>query len=470
MKASELVSAMEKLAEGQKATADKVEQIAGQVTKMQEPGYVNKGVPHVRQGEDPLSSRPFLFSRAVGLAMGDEECRENSKFEQEESNRLKKALRDLNKGASYKSNTVVVPLSWAHLPDAVRESAEFAPLQKAMREGAIAAMNADPEEYARSTGRPFKKATMSYQEYSTGGSLIQPPEYGDLIEPLRNNAALLNLGAQSVPLPPQGTVMFPRMTGDVTAYALGENPASGITESNPTTDDLTLTAKAIAALVPVSNQFLRFSRGVGETVVRNSLTAQLGLQFDKQGLEGVGSSVTIQGLINVTGITTVVAKVVGANGNTWSPRDMARMWAAAKKRNSKITHWIMAPGTFAGISEYRADAVTVGDQSGGYVFDLMRMLGHNPEAKIRGLPVVESTQVSLARTKGSATDLTYILGVDKDEIMIAMHGALEIAVADQDGTDFAKNKSKIRAIMYGDVGVKRQAGVTFMDTLVQLDV
>lgn len=468
MKASEMVETVKGLADTVKGVADEVKKQGDLLQKMQEPGYVNKGVPHVRVGEDPLSSRPFLFSRVLGVVSGDEECQANAKFEIEECNRLKKALRDMNKGAGYNAKTMVVPLSWDLLPDCVRESAEFEPLKKAMRAGAIEALNADPERVAREAGVPVRKAAMSYQEYSTGGSVIAPPEFGDLITPLRNNVALMNIGAKTIPLPPQGTIMYPRMTGDVTAYALGENPASGITESNPTTDDLTLTAKAIAALVTVSNQFLRFSRGVGETLVRDSLTAQLGLQFDKQALEGVGSSTTIQGVINATNKTSVTAAKTGTNGNTWSPKDMGRMIAAAAKKNSKITHWIMAPGTFYGITEYRGDAVVVGDQAGPYTFDMMRLLGAAQEERLKGLPVVKSTQVSLTRTKGSASDLTYILGVDKDKVIIAMHGALEIAMNEY-GTVFDKNQSKIRAIMYGDVGLTHHAGVTFMDQLVQLD-
>ena len=144
------------------------------------------------------------------------------------------------------------------------------------------------------------------------------------------------------------------------------------------------------------------------------------------------------------------------------------MAAAAAKKNSEITHWIMAPGTFHGITEFRADAVSAADSKGPYVFDLIRALGFNPQKQIRGLPVLTSNQVSLARVKAAGTTLTYVLGVNKDEIMIAMHGAVEIAVANQGDTSFAKNQTLVRATMYGDVGVKRQAGVNLMDQLVQL--
>lgn len=458
MKASEVGDMLKTVGEAVKGLADNQKAIEAKLEKMQEPGYVNKGVPHVRTGEDPLSSRPFLLSRLVA-AVADPEVRSEAKYEWDECAKLKKAM-GVNGG-------VWVPLSWALMPDAVKDSNDFIPLKKAMAATAMELAAIDPERFAAETGVPLKKA-MSYLDYAAGGSLIAPPEFGELIEPLRNTAVLMQIGATTVPLPPQGSIVMPRMTSDVTPEFFAENPSSGITETDVGTDDLVLTAKGIGGLVRLSNQFLRFSRGVGETVVRNSLNATLALKFDKAGLEGVGSPVTIQGLINTPGISTVVAQVTGADGNTLSARDFARMVMTANEANSDISHWIMRPSTYHGVTEFRADAAAIDDQKGPYLFDLIRALGFNPEKKLRGLPVMVSNQVSKTRTKGSGTALTYVLGVDKQEVMIAMHGAVEIAVANQGDTSFAKNQTLVRATMYGDVGVKRQAGVTFMDTLVQV--
>ena len=42
-----------------------VEQLQATLDTATKPGYVNKGVPHVRVGEDPMSSRPFYISRVA---------------------------------------------------------------------------------------------------------------------------------------------------------------------------------------------------------------------------------------------------------------------------------------------------------------------------------------------------------------------------------------------------------------------
>lgn len=444
-----------------------VEKLKSKMNDSQKPNKtVQKGAPAIRTGEDPLSSRPFYISEvAKALLTGDWD---NAKHEKQELSRFKKAMGEVHTGFSYGAGSIVLPLSWELLPREISDNSDFTTLKKSMGAGAMKAAKADPNQFLRESGRVFKKAPMSMLDQSLGGAVIQPPEFGELIPVLRNKSVLNQIGAKQVALPPQGSVAYPRQTSASTAEQIPENPATGIVESDFGTDQLTLSAKTFAGMVKVSNQLLRFSQGVAESLIRDDMMAQVALYFDKAGLEGVGGPNKVQGIINSPGITTVVASTAATDGNTWQPKDLTRMIAAAMAKNSDIDLWVLSPGMFLGMTETRTGGSTTGD--GPYLFDLIRTLGQDIPDKLRGRPVYTSNQVSLARAKGSGTNLTYVLGLKPEEIVIALHGAVELSVNTQAESVFSKNQSLLRVLMYGDVGVRRGAGVTFMDTLLQLSI
>ena len=417
-------------------------------------------------------STPFYIAKlakcAINKASG---AGGEAAFERQESDRLKKAMRDCyGAGAEYGESSFLVPLAWECMPDEISRSSDFTPLRKAM---AAALDGIDPERfrgkdavgvYGKAAGDRLYKTAMSYLDQTTGGAMVAPPQFGDLIPILRNKAVLQNIGATNVPLPTQGAVKYPRQSGVSTTYETPENTAG--TESNPTFDDVTLDPKQFICLVRASNQLLTFAPGVAEAAIRDDMSQQAALQFDYAGLQGAGGPNRVKGLINQPGISTVVAYTTGTNGNTWSPRDTARMLKAAMIRNSDIKTWVMRPDMWLGITETRADAVVPGDGAGNYLFHMLREFSSDFGENLRQRKVVTSNQVSATRTKGSGTDLTYILGVDGSEVLVGMHGAMVLDANPYETTAYTSNQTLLRAILFGDVGVRRGAGVAFMDTLI----
>lgn len=430
------------------------------------PGYVHP---------DTLRpSQPFYISRLAQCAIdrsGGASDAGDAAYERQESGRLKKALRDAyGSGANYSQGSFVIPLAWECMPEDVRRSSDFEPLRKAM---AAALDGIDPDRflgkdvvgvYGGANGDRLYKTAMSYTNQTTGGALVAPPQFGDLIPILRNKAVLQNIGATNVPLPTQGSVKYPRQTSVVTVEEVPENTAG--TEANPTFDDVTLEPKQFICLVRASNQLLTFAPGVAEAAIRADMSEQAALKFDLQGLQGAGGPNRVKGLINQAGISTVVAYTTGTNGNTWTPRDTARMLRAAMVRNSDVKTWIMRPDMWLGITETRADAVVPGDASGNYLFHMLREFSSDFGENLRQRKVVTSNQVVNTRTKGSATDLTYILGVDGSEVLVGMHGAMVLDANPYETTAYTSNQTLLRAIMFGDVGIRRGAGIVFMDTLI----
>lgn len=451
--------------DAQDARLDALEAASAAAAKR--PNYGNQ--VHVRKGEDPLTSRPFYVAKAAAaLEAGDPTI---AKQEFECSRLLRKALTAYDPNYKYQGNSIILPLAWHLLPDEVRHASEFVEYKKSM---AAAIDGMDQGEVVRQLGEHrskafFQKAPQSYQDQTLGGPLVAPPEYGELIPLLRNRSVLMNMGCRQIALPPQGAIYYPRQTGAMTPDQLPENPVVGIAESNVTTDDLVLSAKQFIGTVRTSNQLLRFSQGAAEALIRDDMMAQIQLLYDKAALEGTGGTSRVLGLINTPSINKVVAKTPAANGDTWTPIDMVRMLAAAQNLNSDVKNWIMLPGQFLGITETRSTGgPTAGVQDGQYLFELMRTFGTNIENKLRGRPVEVSNQVSRLRTKGTAQNLTYILGVDPDEIILGLHGAVELAVNTQADSVFVKNQSLLRVVMYGDAAVRRPAGVTLLDQLLQI--
>lgn len=434
--------------------------------------------PHARVGEDPLTSRPLYMSKAAMVVSGmlDES---EAKLEVQEFGKFRDAM--MQHGNQYKSmkrNSILVPLSWKLIPDDISRSSDFAPMRKALHD-AMGEEAFDPDsmlyrksveiyrsksDQKRDTDMRYK-SPMSWIDQTTGGAMVAPPEFGDLIPLLRNKMVMPNIGARQVALPAQGSIQFPRQTGPSTVYERPENTAG--TESNPSTDTITMNPVEFIGLVRSSNQLLTYSPGMAEAMIRSDMTDVMALTFDFACLSGSGGPNFVNGIINQSVATggTVEAKSQGVDGNTWTPPDIARMIRKNMDRNSDVKTWIMRPSMWLGITETRADSIAAGDQAGAYLWNMFRTFGEDFGEMLRQRKVVTSNQVVNNQTKGSGTDLTYILGVDGDQIMVGMHGAVVLDANPWGDEAYTKNQTLFRSIMYGDCKIRQGAGVAYMPQL-----
>ena len=107
-------------------------------------------------------------------------------------------------------------------------------------------------------GRKFRRCEISAGKKEFFPYQISPPpEFGEIIELLRNQEALVNAGARTIQLPAQGTVVFPRITSPTTAGTYGENMPNN--DSTIGTGHLTLSAKKIMSMVQVPNELFRYA-------------------------------------------------------------------------------------------------------------------------------------------------------------------------------------------------------------------
>lgn len=435
------------------------------------------GAPGVRTGEDPLSSRPFQFMRAMGYTQGsDHITADKAKMELEVSRRLKQYYdsHGLSRGGlpANGRESVLVPLSMSMLPDDLLADDEFlnGEVRQAIAAGTDGASLGEIRSIAQAAGIPQRRITqaLSIFDDSAGGVFTASGNQGDFIELVRANEVLSRAGAQSFTLPPNGHITFPKGASSTTGYWIGES--SDITDSEPGTSQMELRAKKAAALVDLPNELMRFGGTSVEAWIRADMARTLGLLIDTAGLEGTGSTLQPKGLINYAGINSHTAGTVDTNGNTFEPEDVAGMLSDVEEQNHDPERdgftWVMRPAMWNNLINRRAAAHTASTYDGGWMFPVNRDdLTAGRPSMLLGHQVVRSTQVSNTRSKGSSSDLTYVLGGIFRNLIIGRVGVLEFAMTTEGANRFDRYQTGIRAIQFVDTGVRYEDAFVLCDDI-----
>lgn len=429
--------------------------------------------PWARNGEDPMSSRGFSFSKMIGLITGSIP-KEQAKIEMDIAQRLNQVYVKDAGSLGYQmagvGNRLLAPLGTDLMHDPF-VSDSFRYEMKSLIAAGAPRSAWDPNErnwIARKmlntakSPEVYQKA-LSWLTETQGAALVPPAEFGELIELLRNKEALVNAGAKTVPLPPQGRIQYPRQTSASLAYWIGEN--ANIPDSTPGTGTVTLSAKKLAVRIIAPNELLRFASPAAEALLRDDMTKTLALKLDLAGLEGTGTDAQPRGVINLQYINQISSSQQGPNGDYITGKDIYRFIAAVEESNAEFEAFIMRPKTLYKYYQLRADAVGTGDQQGLFLFNAIREAGDGVQAMLGGKKVVTSTQVSQSRTKGSATNLTYIVGGMWSDMLIGMFGAIEFAAATQGDTAFANDQTWVRGILSADIAARHDAAFVWMDNL-----
>jgi HK97 family phage major capsid protein len=134
---------------------------------------------------------------------------------------------------------------------------------------------------------------MSEGDPTAGGFLVPQEFSSDVIELLRAAGVVRSLDPLVVPMS-SGTLKIPRITTGTSASYIGENTNIGKTQL--ATGQLTLTFKKLAALVPISNDLLRYSAPSADGIVRDDLVRAISAREDQAFIRDDGTSGTPRGL------------------------------------------------------------------------------------------------------------------------------------------------------------------------------
>jgi HK97 family phage major capsid protein len=400
------------------------------------------GAPAIRQGEDPMTSRGYSFARLLQcLIPGNVQASESAKVELDLHNRLRQHY-----SAGYQG--IIAPLGGRHLQAADARLAEEC--RQLVCQG-VSCFDPDEFRWVAQRLRGVVRQDFSLDTDATGGILLGPVEQGEMIDLLRSKEVFTNAGAREITLPPNGRISWPRHKTAGAGYWVGEGQQ--ITESDMTFGGFVMQAKKLGALLDLPNEMLRFVTMAIEAFIRTQIATTLALKLDSSSLSAAGSALEPKGLLNYP-INSYTASTTGANGDTFEPEDVAKMVATVEEQNVDVSNFtfVMRPVMWAGVKNRRADAVTAGDKKGVFMFNTQ-------DGRLSGYRVVTSAQVPNNVTKGSASNLTHVIGGDFSEWLIGRVGILEFALdpyaGASGGTNFRNDMTSIRAIQHVDAACRR---------------
>jgi HK97 family phage major capsid protein len=312
------------------------------------------------------------------------------------------------------------------------------------------------------------RQTLSQFDDTAGGVFTHDGTQGEMIELIRAKEVFSRAGVSEITLPPNGRLPFPKQTSASSGYWVGENQA--VTESEPGTGAFELLAKKLACLIKCPNELIRFGTPSVEAFFRSDMARVLALKADRTLLDGVGATTSPKGLINFDGVNTYVASTVATDGNTFEPEDVNLMLSVVEELDHDLDtaawKWIMRPKMWTNIQNRRAGSgYGDDDHKGAWLFPINRSdIAAGRASMLAGHPVLRSTQVSGVRTKGSSSDLSYILGGVFAHYLLGRIGVLEITTTTQGDTAFANDQTWLKAIQHLDGAPRYPNAFVFCDS------
>lgn len=457
-KASELVNTIEALSSSVVTMQKGIDDMNA---KIEEKSKVNTpwngGAPAIAVGERANASRPFSMSRlALGLQKAngnDESWKENAKLEVQ-------FCRDFSKGMGLAPGHVAVPIGAEFLS----EEFGLSHLKKEWGDMQGNLKDFDPDEMSWMADQLGLQKSMSFRTHTSGGTMVDFPEQGELIDLLRNTSVFGNIaGISNVQLPQQGSIRYPRVTSGITVSSYAEVETTS--ESTPGTDEVSLEAKKYAGLVKLSEEFMKFATSVSaDAFVRSEMTQDINLQVDADIVNGGGGK-RIHGLINYTGITSHAASTPGGTGDTLESKDIDILIAKMADANAPVDRGVFIALRNRLWASLKHRVISSGNPN--FNASMEAYGGGRVQKLMSGEPVYTSTNIPATRAKSTATDLTLVLAGVASELYLGRAGAMEIMMTNSDGTDFADGKFTLRGVHYVDAVPKHEESFGLIDQLLQ---
>lgn len=323
---------------------------------------------------------------------------------------------------------------------------------------ALAAARNDPiraAAWARQTlGDQVVAKVLEASTGSAGGFLVPDQLAADVIELLGPESAVRRLEPVVLSMP-SGTLRLPGIASGASAGYVGE--AEQVQVSEPTFRQVVLTWKKLSALVPVSNDLLRFASPRADEMVRDDLVAALARASDQKFIRGVGSQNEPKGLrywAPAAHVFTANATVNLANVTS----DLGKLVLALEQGNSRMRRpgWIMAPRT----KEYLA---TVRDANGNFPFREEIMRG-----QLWGFRLAVTTNVPT--NLGAGSDESEIYLADFADVIVGEASTLLLDASAEGAyvsagtvySAFERDITLVRALVHHDLAVRHPESVAVL--------
>jgi HK97 family phage major capsid protein len=313
---------------------------------------------------------------------------------------------------------------------------------------------------------PDVARALSVSVASAGGFAIPQGYSDDFIQALRPLVSVRRLNPIVVPMG-NGNLYWARINTGGTVGYIGEN-----TIINPTQEQfgaVTLMARKMAAITPVSNTLLRSSSPAVDVIVKTDLIAALSSTEDFFFLRGDGTNNTPRGIrnwappANVFTAPALAGSSLGATDVATVDNSLSQLELALVAAGVKMIRpgWILSPRTALNLKSLRAS-------SGMRAFPEMK------DGMLKGYPFAVSANAptDLTATPLGGSQITTASEVILCDFSYCVIGEFPLAI-DVSGqgtyTDggstisaFSQDNSLVRVVLQSDIGMRRDEAVAVL--------
>ena len=293
----------------------------------------------------------------------------------------------------------------------------------------------------------------------TAGGFMVPPEFlPEIIELLRSRTIVRRAGPRILPMD-SGTLTLRRQTSASSATYVGES--EDITKTQPAGGQIVMTAKKLAALVPISNDLLTFtSSPAADEFVRDDLIQVLAIREDQAFLRDDGMENKPKGLR----FWAAAGQISATNGQTATQieDDFKDLINALETNDVMLIRpaWFMNPRS-------KNHLVNLRDANGNLIYPEMRQA--NPT--MFGWPVLISTNIPVNLGGGTETEIYF---VDMNDAIIGEASGLQIAVDSSASyvesgslvSSFSRDETVIRAIQRHDFAMRHDLSIAIKNEVI----
>jgi len=290
---------------------------------------------------------------------------------------------------------------------------------------------------------------------ASGGYAIPEGWSGEIIAALRSRVAVRRLNPVTVPML-SGNLTYPKITVGATVQYVGEN--AQVVQVQPSLGNVNLTARKLAALVPVSNSLLRYANPAADKIVTEDLISAAAVVEDAAFIRGDGTVFTAKGLRN----WALSANVFTSSGNSFTQidSDLSGMEGALIAAGIPMLRpgWILSTRTEQSLKNLRGS-------EGHRIFPEMTQAGGGK--LLRGFPYVATTSMPTNLNGGSQTE---IILADFSEVVVGDYPLLVDAARSGSYKDsggnmvsaFSTDQTVVRLVIQSDLALKHSEAVAVL--------
>lgn len=327
--------------------------------------------------------------------------------------------------------------------------------------------------------RTFHGRALAASVGASGGFIVPPDYVNEIIELLRPKAVVRAAGPRVLPMP-RGTLTLPGQASAATA-SYGSETAK-IAASQQTLDQIVASYKKLTALVPVTNDMMRYADPAADAFVRDDLVKVTALREDLAFLLGDGTQSTPRGYIS---FANGYALQQGGTAGNWSATGNSTAAVGGNFITSTEIFTLATVAAELGGLVNKLDTANVPDdrrtwfmhpRAYNYLFNVQNSLGlyvYREElmtGKLLTYPVKRTTQIpiNIHDATSAQSDCSFVFLAEMEETMILDSMTLELAVS-REGTyvdsggntvsAFQSDQTIIRAIAEHDFQMRHDASV-----------